>query len=508
MPNVSEFQIGLDGKAYVEKDDGTNVVQDLTKITSDIESIFRASARAGKFNNSIDNLPWVKPATWVASTVYYQGQVVVGLDGVNTYICQTGGTSAGSGGPTGSGYAPITDGGVTWWWYNKVRGELPSSTVVVSSGLLSTLLTNLPNYRTLSPTVSNPVVSWLGGVVEANPNGGGMVDTRGPNNSLPTSDPTGANAAFNTAVSGKIAFLTDSRKIVLGSINAIYTNTSITVEINGRRVSDSCFTVTTFQNPGGIMIDTTSLDLPPGLFTVVIRSNAGFSIVANKIYIESGATILPVKTNLKVAVEGDSLTQGGNNTPYHPGKDWVSQCFERLQIMNACNMAVGSTGFISDNGGAKTTTLQRLPRFASLNADIYIIAGNHNDDSYTSQQRQTAVLNYLKELRRLQPTSMIIVFGNTPLRDDGQTVGTPQYIAEQDLKAAFDLFNDPNSKFVPILTSPSGSWVSGTGNASSPANNGNKDRFYTAGDGHPNQRGTDYFAIKYQEELMNLFDSI
>lgn len=50
-------------------------------------------------------------ATWQASTAYVVGDRVV--NGANQYRCTTAGTSASSGGPTGTGTG-ITDGGAVW----------------------------------------------------------------------------------------------------------------------------------------------------------------------------------------------------------------------------------------------------------------------------------------------------------------------------------------------------------------------------------------------------------
>lgn len=58
------------------------------------------------------------PVAWVATTVYSAtpgARSVVTNDGGRAYICTTGGTSAGSGGPTGEGTA-IADGSVVWSW--------------------------------------------------------------------------------------------------------------------------------------------------------------------------------------------------------------------------------------------------------------------------------------------------------------------------------------------------------------------------------------------------------
>lgn len=49
---------------------------------------------------------------WVLSTLYAPGDYVT--NGGNLYVCTTGGTSASSGGPSGTGSSSITDGTVSW----------------------------------------------------------------------------------------------------------------------------------------------------------------------------------------------------------------------------------------------------------------------------------------------------------------------------------------------------------------------------------------------------------
>lgn len=41
--------------------------------------------------------------------------------------------------------------------------------------------------------------------------------------------------------------------------------------------------------------------------------------------------------------------------------------------------------------------------------------------------------------------------------------------------------------------------------AAAPANNGNKDRFYGSGDGHPFQRGYTYFGQRVADALRGVF---
>lgn len=56
-------------------------------------------------------------AAWTISTAYVPGQLVVNDTApLKYYICTIGGTSAGSGGPTGTSTGAIVDGGVTWMY--------------------------------------------------------------------------------------------------------------------------------------------------------------------------------------------------------------------------------------------------------------------------------------------------------------------------------------------------------------------------------------------------------
>jgi len=66
----------------------------------------------GKSGTQSNKLTYgISTATWVASKAYVAGDVVINSS--NQYVAKIGGTSAGSGGPTGTTTA-ITDGTVTW----------------------------------------------------------------------------------------------------------------------------------------------------------------------------------------------------------------------------------------------------------------------------------------------------------------------------------------------------------------------------------------------------------
>jgi hypothetical protein len=79
----------------------------------------------------------VAPA-WAGSTSYAVG--VYRTNGVNIYKCMIAGTSAGSGGPTGTGTG-IVDGSVTWDWYCKANADIQLDSLEVSSGQTVTINT-------------------------------------------------------------------------------------------------------------------------------------------------------------------------------------------------------------------------------------------------------------------------------------------------------------------------------------------------------------------------------
>ena len=65
---------------------------------------------------------------WVASTAYTVGQTVA--NGGNAYLCTTSGTSAGSGGPSGTGTS-IADNTVVWSYIGLAIGDMTLNTAVL-----------------------------------------------------------------------------------------------------------------------------------------------------------------------------------------------------------------------------------------------------------------------------------------------------------------------------------------------------------------------------------------
>ncbi|MDE2594194.1 MAG: SGNH/GDSL hydrolase family protein [Burkholderiales bacterium] len=475
-------------------------------------SKIKAGMAQAELGNAATAAPLSPVSTWVPGRAYVQGDVVrgQGVDASHQYICHDAvGPSAVSGaGPSGMGDGPISDGGVTWYYDREVRTAVVDAlTPVVSWGLRADLLKGLPDFQTITPTLAEPVVFYSGGVVEQDPNMlTPVVTVRGSNYS------TLAQPRYQYPSSAAMTFWTDSDQVVLGSFNAVYARQTLVLEVNDRLVDDSQFAVPPGMapiNPGGFLLDFSQGGSKGQTKKVRVLSSDGFAISAYQLFIEKNARIWSQANpnRWRMAVEGDSLTQGGYNTPYHAGLDWVSQIGRLLGCDDVANMAQGGTGFISNNVGRKTTYLQRVERLAALNADVYVIAGNHNDSSYPAQDQIDAVLKYFKKLRQLQPDALVVVMGDTPLQGESSLSG-PLHDAEVNLKKAFDQWADDHAYFIPVATDPNGLWITGSGSVDHPKGDGNMDHYYISIDGHPLQRGVNYLAQRYAQALKRLFLSL
>lgn len=112
-----EWAIGLSGNADVASPTGA--------LGSPVRTVMPYSGSAANQTNDklfavtskgIYDVTLKSAAAWLANTAYAVGQTV--SNGGNVYICTIGGTSAGSGGPTGTGLG-IVDNTVTWNFVGK-----------------------------------------------------------------------------------------------------------------------------------------------------------------------------------------------------------------------------------------------------------------------------------------------------------------------------------------------------------------------------------------------------
>jgi hypothetical protein len=185
----------------------------------------------------------------------------------------------------------------------------------------------------------------------------------------------------------------------------------------------------------------------------------------------------PVKNvnSYKMSWEGDSLTGGGNGTPYDDLSTQARICANLLGCDNVYDNAQGGTGFLANSNNTKTTYIQRIDRINLFAPDIHITGGNHNDlgdglgsDGIlrTSATRTVATAAYHTAFRAANPNAIHIITGSKVLRGDSFTGTTGLIACENDLAtvvASFRAAGDNLIFFVPTITDPNGDTANNSG---------------------------------------------
>ncbi len=452
-----------------------------------------AAAAGAERNNALINTPLIPVAAWVASTAYVQGDVV--SNGGNQYICQAGGTSAVSGGPSGvgtgtNGGGPITDGTATWYYQRPVR------TTVTAADAPTVTYAGIPAALTqrFAAVAQASAFFFSGGVPTALGNG-----VRFPSVYVTSTGSPNSGIANYGATFPSVTFFTDALKVVVSGLDPLYNNIQWFIEVDDVPVSDSSLHPAALVNPGAVILDWTGLQRKARKVRVYLAPNQNF----NGVHVSPQDRVwAPQNPNrYRLMVQGDSLSAGGNGFPIQPGTDWPSQLARLLGCDDVWNVATGGTGYISNNSGNKVPygDATRLLDVTNNAPDVFIVAGNHNDQpGNTSAQQQAAIVSYLQAVRAALPNCIILAFGPDP---EAQSAVASMIAAEASVQAAVVSLNDPLTIFVPIIGDVAGSWMTGTGKVTAQvgtgANAGNSD-IYTSSDGlHPTQDGINYLARRY-----------
>lgn len=129
---------------------GDNVVGTLAFAASTFTTAAAGTATFARANNTtpaaVIDLGVSSP--WLASTAVVLNQMA--SNGANLYICTTAGTTAASGGPTGTGTG-ITDGTAVWAYVQPGTASITLSNAAVTQSLTVTI-----NTSTISLPITNP----------------------------------------------------------------------------------------------------------------------------------------------------------------------------------------------------------------------------------------------------------------------------------------------------------------------------------------------------------------
>ena len=204
----------------------------------------------------------------------------------------------------------------------------------------------------------------------------------------------------------------------------------------------------------------------------------------------------------KMSVMADSFGVGNATT--------ILNCFPQylgdlLGIPNVQNNGVPATGYLANNGGANLTVRQRIvPDVVPFAPDLLLITTGFNDGTSNTaalQALQNEVVLTLQTIRQ-QPALANIPIIVCPF--GGNHTNTVTYPTEAAIQTGVTRAADPLVYFIPTVNGPNGPWMTGTGNTSAPAGNGNCDIYISSDGTHPNDAGHAYLAGRMADEIMRL----
>ena len=443
----------------------------------------RRLASAASVSNPIINPPLTLPAAWVAATSYTQGTVVT--NGGNLYICYAAGTSAGSGGPSGTGAAPIADNTASWHFYGvpRITANSPTAPALTYSAAPAGL-TSLYN-----PVTSPGNFYFAGGT----PTPGVVVPASQLSFPAVKTGATGGNCGYNDGTScyaWSTTFFSDGPSVAIGTNN---NNTNpVRIIIDGQYYYDGGDAVSV-GNPTWRVLDFSAKGgRKVRRFTVEGYGNVTFAGV--KVDPQSKVWAPTAFETVKVAVLGSSIEGGGNSYPILPTSSWCAQLGKYLGWSDVRNLGLGGTGYIQ--AGSSYTYAQHLADVTAFTPDIVIVGGPINDANTgsTQAQIQAAAVSLFQQIRAALPNAIIIAGGNYP----AATGPSAACLAgEAGVLAAVTQFADAKTFFVPIANDAAGTWIDGTGKVTATTGTGNSD-VYTSSDGtHPVQMGIDMMALRW-----------
>jgi lysophospholipase L1-like esterase len=455
-------------------------------VAESIGQKLRRLESAARWNNPILNVALMSVPAWRPNTNFVAGQVVTN-NSLN-YICSSGGQSAASGGPTGTGPAAIIDAGVTWFFYG-VTGNANSPTVPMVN-----VAASLPGGLSLTyPIPASAGVFYFSGGVPFLKNGFEY--------SFPcVTEPGNANAsttASNYALS--VSFVTDAPKFAIAQVN----NNTLPwrIIVDGQYISISGTVGSSGANPSYNIVDFTNAGgRKARKITIECTQAWQFAGVAcgptDKVWAPDSSD------NIRAIVVGDSLVSGSAQGPFIGRLDWPSQIGKYLGWSDVWNSGSGGTGYIN-NAGTKDNFIQRVADVTGNAPDLVLIEGGTNDSGFSAANVQAAVLAYLQSIRSSLTTVPIIVLGL--LSAGGPSAATIS--TENAVAAGVTQFADALTFFVPVATAAN-PWLTGTGTVSVPTGTGNCDNYTGPDATHPTQAGIDYFASRIANAVRNVIQQI
>jgi hypothetical protein len=475
------------------------------------------TASAAKGNNEFELGPWRAHDAWAATTVYRPGQVVA--KGGYIYLLFSGSSGPFTSGTTGATWTNTTsayqvDGTCVW----QFLGADPTPTTLV--GAPTAVFSSQPTAATYATGLGLTKVSTdlglLVNIATAQTQAYfSQTFAQDPGYAPGTAQLSAPSAGIGSARTSNnttnfIEFETEADRVICqgGQLFFFAGSGNILVTVNNRRVYASYNATNNFNGGAANVAYAPTIDidlsgLPPNSTKRIRVYSRGFLQSTQYIFVKPQFDIRAptYSTPWKLAIEGDSLSQSGNNVGLSPfGYDFGANLAARLGASAVMNNSVGGTG-VNANGGTATNFPDRLYTITNYNPDVLVIASTHNGTPTTA-----AAIAYINQVRAALPNTLIFVGGAPLLRADVSS--TTLSAAEAPIQAASASFaTDPMVKFIPYIGDTVPWFVdNGAGNGFSPTGGGIGDRiFYVSGtlaDAHPTWTGYDYLAARLSAAVL------
>jgi lysophospholipase L1-like esterase len=482
------------------------------------ETLRRREA-AARNNNPLSRPPLIGSKPWVVLTGAWPASTAVAVgalysNGGNVYQVISPGTTAASGGPTGTNpTADLTDGTAHWAYYGYAIGDqvsnggwvfevttagLPATTgtgptpasltdgtitwalvgkqtapVVTTSNATDAALTKLYATTALpSPLDGGGVWRYAGGVPTVKNSAGiGLPSV----NVYPASGNFVNAGVLNTnTILQRGTTLCEDSKLELKFTYA--TGGAFRLIVDGQYVS---MTPIVIGNgfPGYIKLDWTNAG---GRKRREVTYEFASGILAGARVNPTGSLSYPAETdNFSVAHIGDSRTTATGAT--YSGIDSTHALFTHLAgLPDATIIGIGGTGVIAPSTstpyiGHVPDDLARLHAFRPLG--LIVLESTSNDAASTLTEIRAAVTALLQAIRAVYPTVPIIVTGWACPNTFGANL-TLWTDIENTWKAAVTAqiaTGDKNIRWIPGVSDQNGPWIYGTGKVGATTGDGNAD---------------------------------
>jgi hypothetical protein len=192
----------------------------------------------------------------------------------------------------------------------------------------------------------------------------------------------------------------------------------------------------------------------PGVKDIKLYAGQALRNILFEVYLGADENIWTpsVASNLRLGIEGDSITFAGGFGPRLVGNHFGTLLAKKLGINNWFDNSQGGTGTIANRNGTGTTYIQRIAGLVEFAPDIVVINGFHNDDISPQAARQAAFLAYFQALRAALPNALIFVAGPGTLQADNLATGSQLFTTETDTISVLNALGDANMVFIPMLT--------------------------------------------------------